>query len=111
MPKSNSAPPDDYLVRLQNAIRRLNGCESNYVETVTVSQSFVSFRDNTVWQGDVAVFEIYGHPKAQRAYAWSSTADNEETRYVVVLGISPVSSAETAVQAAIAAQIANGTLR
>ena len=111
MPKTNSAPPDDYLVRLQNAIRRLNGCESKYVETVTVSQPFLSFRYNTVWQGDVAVFEVYGHPKAQRAYAWSSMADNEEAKYVVVLEIPPVSSPQTAVQAAMAAQIVNGTFR
>jgi hypothetical protein len=111
MPKTSSALPDDYLVRLQNAIRRLNGCESKYVETVTVSQSFQSFQQNTFWQGDVAVFEVYGHAKAQRAYAWSSTADNEETEYIVVLEIPPVSSPETAVQAAFAAQIANGTFR
>lgn len=108
MPKTNSAPPDNYLVRLQNAIRRLNGCESKYVETVTVSQPFLSFRHNTVWQGEVAVFEVYGHPKARRAYAW---ANNEEARYVVVLEIPPVSSPQTAVQAAIAAQIVNGTFR
>lgn len=111
MPKTNSAPPDDYLVRLKNAIRRLNGCESKYVETVTVSEPFLSFRHNTVWQGDVAVFEVYGHPKAQRAYAWSSMADNEQAKYVVVLEIPPVSSPQTAVQAATAAQIVNGTFR
>jgi hypothetical protein len=109
MLKISGAPPDNYLVHLQNAIRRLNGCESKYVETVTVSQPFLSFRHNTVWEGDVAVFEVYGHPKAQRAYAWSSTTDNEETRFVVVLEIPPVSSPQTAVQAAIAAQIVNGT--
>lgn len=107
MPKTNSAPHDDYLERLQNAIRQLNGCESKYLETVTVSQSFLSFRQNTVWQGEVVVFEVYGHPKAQRVYAWSATAKNDETRYVVVLEISPVDSAETAVQAALAAQIVN----
>ena len=111
MPEINSARPDDYVTRLQNAIRQLNGCESKYVETVTVSQSFQSFQHNTLWRGDVAVFEVYGHAKAQRAYAWSSSADNEETKYIVVLEIPPVSSPQTAVEAAIAAQIANGTFR
>jgi hypothetical protein len=109
MLKTNA--PDDYLVRLQNAILRLNGCQSKYVETVTVSQPSVSFHQSAVWQGEVAVFEIYGHPTAGRAYAWSYTTDNEETRYVVVLKIPPISSPETAVQAALAAQIANGTFR
>jgi hypothetical protein len=108
MQKTKSAPLDNYLGRLQDAIRRSNGCDSKYVETVRVSQSFPSFRHDTVWQGDVAVFEVYGHPKAQRAYAWSSMVDTEEAKYVVVLEIPPVSSPETAVQAAIAAQIAKG---
>ena len=111
MTKINSAPSDDYLAVLQNAILRLNGCQSKYVETVTISQPFESFHRNKVWQGEVAVFEIYGHPKALRAYAWSYTTDNEETKYVVVLKVPPVSSPETAVQAAIAAQIVKGTFR
>ena len=111
MLRTNRAAPDDYLVRLQNAIRRLNGCESKYVETVTVSQAFPSFHKNTVWQGEVVVFEVYGHAKARRAYAWSSMGENEATRYVIVLEIPPVNSPETAVQAAIAAQIVNGTFR
>lgn len=111
MPKISSAPPDDYLACLQDAILQLNGCQSKYVETVTVSQPFLSFDRNTVWEGEIAVFEVYGHPKAQRAYAWSYTTDNEKTRYVVVLKIPPVNSPQTAVQAAIAAQIVNGTFR
>lgn len=106
MPKTN-----DYIARLQNAIRQLNDCESSYVETVKVSESFQSFQKNTDWQGDVAVFEIVGHPQAQRAYAWCCAPANQETRYVVVLGIPPVNSPQTAVQAAIAAQIVNGTFR
>jgi hypothetical protein len=31
-------PDDDYLARLQNAIRQLNHCESKYIETVTVRE-------------------------------------------------------------------------
>jgi|ERR1041385_346960 hypothetical protein len=111
MPEISSAPPDEYLACLQNAILRLNGCQSKYVETATVSQAFVSFHKDTAWQGDVAVFEVYGHPTARRAYAWSYTTEYEKTRYVVVLEIPPVSSPETAVQAVIAAQIVNGTFR
>jgi hypothetical protein len=60
---------------------------------------------------DAAVFEIYGHPKAQKAYASGCAAVNKEPRYVVVLEIPPVNSPQTAVQAAIAAQIVNGTFR
>lgn len=54
------------------------------------------------------VLEVYGHPKAQRAYAWSSRAHNEESEYIVVLEIPPVDSPEAAVQAALAARIVTG---
>lgn len=110
MPKTH-ALPDDYIERLQNAIRQINHCESRYIETITISESFQSFQHDTNWQGDVAVFEICGHPQAQRAYAWSYVPVNKEMRYVVVLEIPPVNSPQTAVQAAIAAQIVNGTFR
>lgn len=105
-----SALTEDHIQRLQNAIRQLNDCESTYLETVTVSEAFQSFRQTTNWQGDVAVFEICGHPQAHRAYAWYAPV-NKEMRYVVVLEIPPVNSPQTAVQAAIAAQIVNGTFR
>lgn len=110
MPKTN-ALPDDYIERLQNAIHQLNHCESRYIETVTVSEAFHNFLRDTSWQGDVAVFEICGHPQAQRAYAWSCARVNKEMQYVVVLEIPPVNSPQTAVQAAIAAQVVNRTFR
>lgn len=111
MPNTIGPPTANQLARLQDAIRRLNGCESKYVETVSVSESFLSFKQKTVWQGEVAVFEIYGHAQAKRAYAWSSQLPNKEMRYVVVLEVPPVTSPHTAVQAALAAQIVNRTLR
>jgi hypothetical protein len=53
-----------------------------------------------VWQGDVEVFDLTGHPKAKRAYAWRHPdgAKNERTRFVAVLEIPPVNAAQTAVQ-------------
>jgi hypothetical protein len=94
----------DNITELQNAIRRLHGCESEYVETVPVTESFAG---QTVWQGDVEVFQIRGHPKAQKAYAWShlTGTDNREKRYVAVLELPPVTSPETAVRAAVVAEI------
>lgn len=107
--QTNMSLPDNYIARLQNAIRRLNHCESKYLECVTVSESFLIFQKEKHWQGEVAIFEIYDHSEAHRAYAWSYTGDNKDTKYVVVLEVPPVSSPETAVQAAMAAQILNGT--
>ena len=111
MPKTNEAVPVDFIARLQHAIRQLNHCESKYLRSVNVSETFLSFAKKKVWRGEVAVFEVYGHPQAKRAYAWSHTVGDKDTRYVVVLEIPPVKCPATAVQAAIAAQIANGTFR
>jgi hypothetical protein len=57
----------------------------------------------TVWEGDVEVFELIGHPKAKRGYAWSHPTGerDKDERVIAVLEIPPVISARTAVQAAI----------
>ena len=96
----------DYIAQLQDAIRDLHGCESTYLETVPVTETF---EGKTVWDGEVEVFEIRGHPTATHAYAWSHKAGkgDRETRYITVLQIPPVTSPETAVRAAIAAEIKN----
>jgi hypothetical protein len=96
----------DYILQLKEAILRLHGCESEYTETVPVTETF---QGETVWQGDVEVFDIRGHPKAKRAYAWShATGENDHARrYVAVLELPPVNSAHTAVKAAVMSEIQN----
>src|SRR5712671_4853300 len=94
----------DYIAELQAAILNLHGCESAYLETVPVVEEF---QGETVWQGEVEVFELKGHPKAKRAYAWGHvTGDNDQARrYVTVLELPPVTSPETAVKAGIMQEI------
>lgn len=94
----------DYIAQLQDAIRNLHGCESRYVETVPVIETF---RGETVWQGDVEVFHLRAHPKATTAYAWAhaSGKNDQGKRYVAVLELPPVTSAQTAVQAAVMQEI------
>jgi hypothetical protein len=87
----------DYIEELKSAIRRLHGCESDHVETVSVKETF---QGQTVWEGEVEVFNLRGHPKAKRAYAWAH-ATEEGKRYVAVLELPPVVSAQSAVKAAI----------
>ena len=79
----------DYIAELKTAIRNMHGCESEYVETVPVTETF---KGETLWNGDVEVFTIRGHPKAKRAYAWShATGKNDQAkRYVAVLELPPV---------------------
>ena len=50
----------DYIARLQQAIRDLHGCESQYLETVPVIEAF---QGKIIWAGDVEVFQIRGHLK------------------------------------------------
>lgn len=101
---------DPDISRLQNAIRRLTGCASKYVETEAVTECFHGFRGEVLWQRKVAVFEIEGHPKATRVYAWANkNSGHEPATHVVVLEIPPVNSPRTAIVAAMAASIVNGS--
>lgn len=90
----------DYIGELKKAIRKLHGCESDHVETVSVNETF---QGRAVWEGEVEVFNIRGHPKATRAYAWAHATgeDDRGKRYVAVLELPPVDSARAAVKAAI----------
>ena len=82
------------------AIKRLHGCESHFIESVSVKETFKS---QVVWDGTVEIFALTGHPKAQRCYAWSYFEDDKE-QFVTVLHIDPVNSPQKAVQAAITSQ-------
>lgn len=94
----------EYIESLQDAILRLHGCSAEYVKTVPVAEVF---RGETVWQGEVEVFKVRGHPGAKRAYAWSHADgdDDAERRFVAVLELPPVTSPETAVKAAVMHEI------
>jgi hypothetical protein len=60
------------------------------------------FQGRTAWQETVEVFDLIGHPKAKRAYAWQYE-EGRETKTIIALEIPPVDSAQTAVKVAIAA--------
>jgi hypothetical protein len=87
----------EYIERVKLAVEHLHNCGAIHRATVPVHEAF---RGETVWQGDVEVFDLTGHPKAKRAYAWSHLdgKNDERTRFVAMLEIPPVESAETAVR-------------
>lgn len=89
-----------YISELQDVIRRLHGVETTHVDSVPVRETF---QGRTVWDGIVEVFEIRGHPKTPKVYAWSHATDDPKKpkRHVTVLHIAPILSAEAAVKAAI----------
>ena len=91
-----------HVERLQQAIRDLHGLDSEYIESVPITETF---QGKTVWQGTVDVFRVRGHPEATHAYAWSYKTENGEIRHVAVLGVPPINSPQNAVQAAVMAHI------
>lgn len=79
--------------------------ESQHGGTATLAQSVPikeTFEGQTVWEGVVHVFDLAGHPKATRAYAWSSPVEGSaKRRFFAVLHLGPVIGPVEAVRAAI----------
>jgi hypothetical protein len=88
------------LDALRDAIRNLHHCDPTWIESVHVHEAF---KGETIWDGDVQVFTVTGHPTATRAYAWSHATEGAARRFFAVLELPPVVDAVTAVRASIAA--------
>jgi hypothetical protein len=80
--------------KLNEAIETTHDCKAVHVGTEIVEEFF---RDSIAWNGLVEIFDLKGHPKAKRCYAWSYPVTNDP-EYVTVLEIPPVNSAESAVR-------------
>jgi hypothetical protein len=90
---------EKYIGRVKLALEHLHNCGAIHCATVPVHEVF---RGQTVWKGDVEVFDIKGNPKANHAYAWSEKPPNGE-RFFAVLEVPPIKSALDAVRASIVA--------
>ncbi len=88
--------------QLKEAIEGQHGGTATLVQAVPVKETFES---QTVWEGVVHVFDLAGHPKATRAYAWSSPIEGStKRRFFAVLHMGPIKSPLDAVRAAIVAE-------
>lgn len=89
-----------YIEEIKAAILNLHHSRYEYVETVPVTEVF---QGQTIWEGEVEVFELKDHPKAKKAYAWGypETESDDARTYVTVLELPPVESPVTAVRASI----------
>lgn len=87
----------EYIERLKLVVEHLHKVTARHTKTVPVHEVF---QGQTVWKGDVEVFEIAGHPRTNIAYGWShaSGADDSDERFVAVLGIPPADSPINAVR-------------
>ena len=90
---------------LQRVIVELHCCGAEYLETVRVREIF---RDRIIWAGNVSIFKVNGHARAQRCYAWVGVRNRREVRFYAVLETAMVRSPLDAVKFAHVA--ANATL-
>ncbi len=85
--------------QLTEAVERQHGCAATPVQSASVKETHAGV---VVWEGVVHVFDLTGHPKATRAYAWSSPIEgSDKRRFFAVLHQGPVTSPVEAVRAAI----------
>jgi hypothetical protein len=89
-----------HIDELRETIHRLHGAKAKHIESVPIMEVF---QGKTVWDGIVEVFDLSGHPRIDRIYAWIHNTDDPDRpkRHVTVLHVPPVVSAQTAVKAAI----------
>jgi len=98
--------PEVPIEALREAIRNLHGCDSTFVESVPIRETF---RGAVTWEGAVVVFDLVGHPTAERAYAWSSAVPGTDRRtFVAVLHAGKVDSPSKAVFASIVEDLRSG---
>ena len=92
------------IEELSGVIHELYGAKATHRESVPVTETW---QGKTIWDGVVEVFDLIGHPKTHRAYAWSHQTDDPKNpwEHVTVLHIPPAISPKTAVQAAIMQEI------
>jgi hypothetical protein len=92
-----------YLEELKSVIEELHGTHAKYVETVPVKEEY---EGETIWEGEVEVFELENHPDASRIFAWAYDYEDDKkpTQHVTVLQIPPATTPENAVRAAIVSE-------
>jgi hypothetical protein len=89
-------------LQLKSAIEKQHGGNAYFVQSVPVRETF---EGKTIWEGVVHVFDLADHPKAKRAYAWSSPIEgSEKRRFFAVLHMGGIKSPRDAVRAAIVAE-------
>ena len=84
---------------LRQAVEGMHECRATLREVAHVHEKF---EGETVWEGDVAVFDLRDHPTARNAYAWSDPVPgSDRRRFYAVLHAGPVQSPADAVRASI----------
>ncbi|MGC1782380.1 MAG: hypothetical protein WA708_07670 [Acidobacteriaceae bacterium] len=96
----------NHIEELRDVIHKIHGAEATHRESVPVKEVW---HGKTIWDGVVEVFDLHGHAKTNKVYAWSHATDDPANpkRHVTVLHIPPAISPLMAVRTAIAAEVKN----
>ena len=87
---------------LKETVETQHGGPATFVQAAPVTETFSG---SPVWGGVVHIFDLKGHPKATRAYAWCSPIEgSEKSRFFAVLHTGAIQSPLDAVRAAIVAE-------
>ncbi|MGO4871000.1 MAG: hypothetical protein ACLPGW_10375 [Roseiarcus sp.] len=98
---------NDAPSQLKEAVESQHGGTATLAQSVPVTETH---NGQTVWEGVVHVFDLAGHPKATRAYAWSSPIEGStKRRFFAVLHMGAIKSPAAAVRAAIVAEHKSST--
>ncbi len=90
----------DTLLTLRHAVEKAHGCKAKCIEKVTVHEKQ---RGRTVWYGTVHIFDLFGHERAPRAYAWATNVEcGDAPQVVTVLHKGLVTGPSEAVRAVMA---------
>jgi hypothetical protein len=89
------------IEKIRDAVQVMHNCKAAHAESVPVREMF---RQQVAWEGVVEVFNLTGHPKAKRCYAWIIQGEKGD-QFTTVLEIPPVTSPNTAVRASIASRV------
>lgn len=99
MPKTSRKSLSESAENYREAVERLHGCSAHHTDTLRVVEHF---EGEQVWDVQVHVFALEGHPTVQKAYAWSlPVPGSDRRRFYAVLHEGPVDSPGTAVRASI----------
>ncbi len=91
---------------LRAAVEKMHKCRATFRRVVRVHEAYGG---ETVWEGEVSVFDLEGHPTATICYAWANPIEgSDRQRFYAILHAGPVESAADAVRAAIAEEYHRG---
>ena len=86
----------------QKTILDFFGCASTHCDTIRVREDY---RGRVLWEGDVDVFDLDGHPSAPRAYVLRFEGENGATRVYPVLHAGLVDSPQSAARAIVVHEV------